>query len=75
MPVLLAPGQGAQTPGFLTPWLEDATSRAQLGSWSKLIGLDLIHLGTVADSDEIRETSHCLSVEASRKRVADGHRF
>jgi len=58
MLALLAPGQGAQTPGFLTPWLEDATSRAQLESWSQLIGLDLIHLGTVADSDEIRETSH-----------------
>ena len=58
MLALLAPGQGAQTPGFLTPWLEDATSRAQVESWSQLIDLDLIHLGTVADSDEIRETSH-----------------
>ena len=58
MLALLAPGQGAQTPGFLTPWLEDATSRSLVEHWSTLIDLDLIHLGTEADADEIRETSH-----------------
>ena len=58
MLALLAPGQGAQTPGFLTPWLADATSRALVENWSNLINLDLVELGTTADSDEIRETSH-----------------
>ena len=58
MLALLAPGQGAQTPGFLTPWLADATSRALVENWSNLIDLDLVELGTTADSDEIRETSH-----------------
>ena len=58
MLALLAPGQGAQTPGFLTPWLEDATSRALLENWSTLIDLDLVTLGTTGDADEIRETSH-----------------
>jgi [acyl-carrier-protein] S-malonyltransferase len=58
MLALLAPGQGAQTPGFLTPWLENETSRALIERWSELIALDLVHLGTLADSDEIRETSH-----------------
>ena len=58
MLALLAPGQGAQTPGFLTPWLEDATSRALVAHWSSLIDLDLIELGTNAGADEIRETSH-----------------
>ena len=58
MLALLAPGQGAQTPGFLAPWLEDSTSHALLENWSKLIDLDLIRLGTLSDSDEIRETSH-----------------
>lgn len=58
MLALLAPGQGAQTPGFLTPWLEDATSRALVENWAALIDLDLIKLGTLADADEIRETSH-----------------
>ena len=51
MLALLAPGQGAQTPGFLTPWLEDATSRALLENWSTLIDLDLVTLGTTADAD------------------------
>ena len=58
MLALLAPGQGAQNPGFLSPWLEDATSRALLENWSTLIDLDLVTLGTTADADEIRETSH-----------------
>ena len=58
MLALLAPGQGAQTPGFLTPWIADATSHALLENWSKLIDLDLVRLGTVSDADEIRETSH-----------------
>lgn len=58
MLALLAPGQGAQTPGFLTSWLENETSRALIERWSGLIDLDLVHLGTLADSDEIRETSH-----------------
>ena len=58
MLALLAPGQGAQTPGFLTPWLADATSRALVENWSNLINLDLVELGTTADADEIRETSH-----------------
>jgi len=55
---LLAPGQGAQTPGFLAPWIADATSHALLENWSKLIDLDLVRLGTLSDADEIRETSH-----------------
>jgi [acyl-carrier-protein] S-malonyltransferase len=55
---LLAPGQGAQTPGFLTPWLDDSTSRALVENWSRLIDLDLIKLGTQGGADEIRETSH-----------------
>ena len=58
MLALLAPGQGAQTPGFLTPWIVDATSHALLETWSSLIDLDLVRLGTLSDADEIRETSH-----------------
>lgn len=58
MLALVAPGQGAQTPGFLAPWLEDVASRALVERWSNLIDLDLIRLGTLADADEIRETSH-----------------
>ncbi|MDR6973621.1 [acyl-carrier-protein] S-malonyltransferase [Streptomyces sp. 3330] len=55
--VLVAPGQGAQTPGFLTPWLELPGAAARVAAWSDVIGLDLAHYGTQADADEIRDTS------------------
>ncbi|MER7132441.1 ACP S-malonyltransferase [Streptosporangium saharense] len=57
MLVLVAPGQGAQTPGFLTPWLEIPGLADRLSAWSDLIGLDLISYGTTADADEIRDTA------------------
>jgi len=54
--VIVAPGQGAQTPGFLQPWLEDAQSAARLERLSEVAGLDLAHFGTEADADTIRDT-------------------
>ncbi|MFI7353589.1 ACP S-malonyltransferase [Streptomyces avidinii] len=57
MLVLVAPGQGAQTPGFLTPWLELPGAAARVAAWSDAIGLDLAHYGTNADADEIRDTA------------------
>lgn len=57
MLVLVAPGQGAQTPGFLTPWLELPGAAARVAAWSDAIGLDLAHYGTQADADEIRDTA------------------
>ena len=58
MLAVLAPGQGAQSPGFLEPWLADEKSRALVANWSERIKMDLIRLGTVSDENEIRETSH-----------------
>ncbi|WP_329623678.1 ACP S-malonyltransferase [Streptomyces sp. NBC_01255] len=57
MLVLVAPGQGAQTPGFLTPWLELPGASDRIAAWSEAIGLDLVHYGTKADADEIRDTA------------------
>ncbi|WP_327686887.1 ACP S-malonyltransferase [Streptomyces sp. NBC_00467] len=57
MLVLVAPGQGAQTPGFLTPWLELPGAADRIAAWSDAIGLDLVHYGTKADADEIRDTA------------------
>ncbi|MEU9998868.1 ACP S-malonyltransferase [Streptomyces sp. NPDC048370] len=57
MLVLVAPGQGAQTPGFLTPWLELPGAADRVAAWSEAIGLDLAHYGTNADADEIRDTA------------------
>ncbi|WP_314250828.1 ACP S-malonyltransferase [Streptomyces kutzneri] len=57
MLVLVAPGQGAQTPGFLTPWLELPGAADRVAAWSDAIGLDLAHYGTDADADAIRDTA------------------
>jgi [acyl-carrier-protein] S-malonyltransferase len=54
--VIVAPGQGAQTPGFLTPWLEDPTFASRMQWLSTVAGLDLVHHGTESDADTIRET-------------------
>ncbi len=56
MLVIVAPGQGAQSPGFLTPWLEDPTFAARLEWLSTVAALDLAHYGTVADAETIRDT-------------------
>jgi [acyl-carrier-protein] S-malonyltransferase len=58
MLAIVAPGQGAQTPGMLSPWIEDNESRALLIQWSDAIGLDLIHLGIHASADEIKDTAY-----------------
>jgi [acyl-carrier-protein] S-malonyltransferase len=55
--VIVAPGQGAQTPGFLTPWLENPTFADRLTWLSAVSGLDLVHYGTEADADTIRDTA------------------
>ncbi len=54
--VIVAPGQGAQTPGFLTPWLEDPTFAARFDWLATVAGIDLAHYGTEADADTIRDT-------------------
>ena len=58
MLALIAPGQGSQTPGMLNSWIVDATTKNLLSEWSKGIDLDLVHLGTTADADEIKDTTH-----------------
>ncbi|MEE4023274.1 ACP S-malonyltransferase [Gordonia sp. PKS22-38] len=57
MLTMLAPGQGSQTPGMLTTWLELAGARDQLATWSKLTRLDLERLGTTATAEEITDTA------------------
>lgn len=57
MLAVLSPGQGSQKPGFLTPWLDLPGASARLRWWSALAGVDLVHLGTQADADEIKDTA------------------
>jgi len=58
MLALIAPGQGSQTPGMLQPWIADPSKAELLRQWSDAIDLDLLHLGTTADADEIRDTAN-----------------
>jgi [acyl-carrier-protein] S-malonyltransferase len=53
---IACPGQGSQAPGFFEPWLEIPTFKKQIEKSSEILGIDLIHFGTVADQDEIRDT-------------------
>ncbi|MFJ8430350.1 ACP S-malonyltransferase [Kitasatospora sp. NPDC094019] len=57
MLVIVAPGQGAQTPGFLSPWLELDGVADRLRGWSEVAGLDLVRAGTEADAEEIKDTA------------------
>ena len=57
MLALIFPGQGSQTPGMLTPWLNEET-KSTLAKWSLQIDLDLERLGTTAGADEIKDTSN-----------------
>jgi [acyl-carrier-protein] S-malonyltransferase len=54
--VIVAPGQGAQSPGFLQPWLEDRTYASRFSWLSTVAGIDLAHYGTEADAETIRDT-------------------
>jgi [acyl-carrier-protein] S-malonyltransferase len=54
---MLAPGQGSQTPGMLSPWLELPGTADQLDAWSNASGLDLARLGTTASAEEITDTA------------------
>ncbi len=57
MLVVVAPGQGSQTPGFLTPWLEVPGVRDRLDWLSAVAGVDLLTHGTESDADTIRDTA------------------
>ncbi len=57
MLAIVAPGQGAQTPGFLAPWLEDASLAERLAELSDVCEIDLAHYGTEADAETIRDTA------------------
>ena len=57
MLALMFPGQGSQTPGMLTPWLNEETKKT-VATWSLHIDLDLERLGTTASADEIKDTAN-----------------
>lgn len=87
MIAVFAPGQGAQTPGMLTPWLEVPGVAEQIGEFAEATGLDLVRLGTTASADEIKDTAvtqplivalgavvaERLGLDVTAERVVAGH--
>ncbi|GAA3694854.1 ACP S-malonyltransferase [Zhihengliuella alba] len=57
MLAIVCPGQGSQTPGFLTPWLEQPGVADHLAQLAELSGRDLTHFGTAADEETIKDTA------------------
>lgn len=56
MIVVVCPGQGSQTPGFLAPWLELEGAHEHIELHSEHSGIDLLAAGTEWDADRIRDT-------------------
>jgi len=57
MIVVVCPGQGSQTPGFLAPWLEVPEFKSSLQEMQEASGIDLISHGTISDAETIRDTA------------------
>ena len=57
MLAIVCPGQGSQTPGFLTEWLDVVGVRDHLSDLGDLTGRDLIAHGTVSDEETIKDTA------------------
>jgi [acyl-carrier-protein] S-malonyltransferase len=55
--VLVCPGQGSQTPGFLAPWLELPGFRDRMHWLSTVAGIDLVTHGTESDAETIKDTA------------------
>lgn len=56
MIITVFPGQGAQSPGFLSPWLDVPGVRDAIERFSDDAQVDLVAAGTEWDADRIRDT-------------------
>jgi [acyl-carrier-protein] S-malonyltransferase len=54
--IAVFPGQGSQSPGFLSPWLALDGAADRLSAYSDWSGVDLVAAGTEWDADRIRDT-------------------
>ncbi|GAA0537251.1 ACP S-malonyltransferase [Paractinoplanes ferrugineus] len=73
MLAVLSPGQGSQKPGFLTPWLALPGAETRLRWWSAIAGVDLLHLGTEADAEEIKDTARTQPLLVAAALLAAEH--
>lgn len=58
MLAILAPGQGSQSAGMLSAWLEIKGVPEKIERWSEISGRELLRLGTTAGDDEVRDTAN-----------------
>ena len=56
--IVICPGQGAQRPRMLTPWIREPAASARLREWSLRAGIDLAALGTEGSMAEISRTEN-----------------
>ena len=54
---IVAPGQGAQKPGFLSDWMSDPTFSDHLAWLSAVADIDLVTHGTTSDETTIKDTA------------------
>ena len=57
MLAIVCPGQGSQSPGFLSPWLELPGVHEQLAALGEAAGIDLLTHGTTSDAETIKDTA------------------
>lgn len=70
MLAIVCPGQGAQSPGLLTPWLDLPGVHEQVAAFSEASGTDLLTHGTTSDADTIRDTAVAQPLIVSASLVA-----
>ncbi|GAA4482800.1 ACP S-malonyltransferase [Microbacterium panaciterrae] len=71
MIVFACPGQGSQTPGFLSPWLELDGVAEDLAAYSDAAEVDLVTHGTISDADTIRDTRIAQPLIVAASLIAD----
>jgi len=61
----VTPGQGSQSVGMLSSWLQDDDSLTLIKQFSEICETDLIELGTTADQSEVTATNNAQPLLAS----------
>jgi len=61
----VTPGQGSQSAGMLTSWLQDDYSLTLIKQFSEICETDLIKLGTTANQSEVTSTNNAQPLLAS----------
>jgi len=67
---VVAPGQGAQSPGMLKPWLELSGVSETLSKWSAASKVDLLLHGTESDGETIRDTAIAQALLVANSLIA-----